>query len=210
VPGAERARWDAAWRTAGARPPDALFAELAARYDEPHRAYHTRRHLAECFVAFDPVAGQAERPAEIELALWFHDAIYDPKSDRNEDESAAWAERALAAGGAPATASARVRDLVLATKHAAEPADPDAKLLVDVDLAILGAEPGRFAEYETQIRFEYAWVPEPAYRAGRARVLAGFLARPAIYATRDFAGRLEARARANLAASIERLQSTDR
>jgi predicted metal-dependent HD superfamily phosphohydrolase len=199
--GADRAAWNSAWRAIGARAPDALFGEIAARYDEPHRAYHTRQHLAECFAAFAPVAAQAARPAEIELGLWFHDAVYDTRSDRNEDDSAAWAERALAAAGAPA-AAARVRQLVLATKHAAEPADPDAKLLVDVDLAILGADPVRFAEYEVQIRREYEWVPVDAYRAARARVLASFLARPAIYLTASFADRLESRARANLAASI--------
>jgi predicted metal-dependent HD superfamily phosphohydrolase len=202
---AERAAWDSAWRAVGARPPEALFGELAARYDEPHRAYHTRQHLAECFAAFAPVAAQAERPAEVELGLWFHDAIYDTRSDRNEDASAEWAERSLAAAGVP-DAGARVRALVLATKHAAEPAEPDAKLLVDVDLAILGAGPERFAEYEAQIRREYGWVPEEAYRTARVRVLSSFLARRAIYLTPAFARRLEPRARDNLTRSIETLR----
>ena len=110
--------------------------------------------------------------------------------------------------GAPDETAGRVRDLVLATKHDAVPETVDARLLVDVDLAILGAPRGRFAEYEAQVRREYAWVPEPAFRTARAKILGEFLARPAIYSTPGFRGRLEARARENLARSIGELASS--
>lgn len=72
--------------------------------------------------------------------------------------------------------------------------------LVDIDLAILGADPARFAEYDTQVREEYRWVPESVYRSKRREVLAGFLARPAIYGTGRFRDHLEGRARENLSA----------
>jgi predicted metal-dependent HD superfamily phosphohydrolase len=101
--------------------------------------------------------------------------------------------------------SERVRQLVLATKHDARPASADAALLVDVDLAILGAVPERFDEYERQIREEYAWVPGPLFRRKRREILEGFLVRPHVYNTSHFRDRYEAAARANLSRSIAQL-----
>jgi predicted metal-dependent HD superfamily phosphohydrolase len=198
-------RWRRTWAELGVAAPTGELEVLLARYAEPHRAYHTLRHLEECFAALDPVRAECARPAEVELALWYHDAIYDPKRPGNEERSAEWAERVLREAGAADDACGRVRDLVLATRHDAAPEAPDARLLVDVDLAILGAYAGRFAEYEEQVRREYAWVPDRAFRAARAKLLGELLARPAIYSTDGFRGRLEARARENLARSIAAL-----
>ena len=145
----------------------------------------------------------ARRPAEVELALWFHDAVYDPQRKDNEERSADWARASVLAAGCSAEIAGRVAALVLATKsHAAPAGDADAALLLDVDLAILGAAPGRFDEYERQIRAEYAHVPEAEFRARRKQVLQGFVERQRIYATDAFHDALEARARTNLATSL--------
>jgi predicted metal-dependent HD superfamily phosphohydrolase len=146
----------------------------------------------------------------VQLALWFHDAIYDPRAQDNEERSARWADEVLGAAGASPASAARVRALVLATRHAAVPEDPDAQLLVDVDLSILGAAPGRFAEYERQIGVEYSWVPRDAFRQGRANVLRRFLARERIFSTPWFHQRLESRARANLERSLAALREITR
>ena len=92
----------------------------------------------------------------------------------------------------------RVHDLVMATRHTAVPSGQDDRLLVDIDLSILGAERARFDEYEQQIRREYAYVPGFLFRRKRREILTGFLDRPAIYSTPHFHDRLEARARDNL------------
>ena len=201
----EATRWERAWDQAGGSPREGLLDELIARHAEPDRAYHTMRHVEECLAAFEPVTHQAERPAEIELAIWFHDAVYDTKAHDNEAQSAALAARELLAGGADAAAAARVERLILATRHDGIPEDVDARLLVDVDLAILGAEAERFAEYEAQVREEYAWVPEAAFRLGRARLLRSLLDRPSLYGTAWFRDRLEAAARRNLERSLRTL-----
>ena len=201
-----RERWNRAWSALGAAPPtEALFDDLLARYAEPHRAYHTLDHIRECLEQFDGAQSLAERPAEVELAIWFHDAIYDARSSDNEEHSAEWAARSLLEAGASSESSGRVRDLVLATKHNASPVGPDASFLVDVDLSILGSEPARFDEYESQVRREYSWVSEPAFREARKKVLREFLVRPHIYATGLFRARLEKRARTNLERSLRRL-----
>jgi len=91
----------------------------------------------------------------------------------------------------------------MATRHAtAAPASADEALLVDIDLAILGADAARFAQYQAQIRREYAHVAEPEFRDGRSAVLAGLLARDPIYRTPRLRDELEARARTNLALAI--------
>ncbi len=201
----EPERWAATWARVGGAAPEGLLAALAARHAEPHRHYHSLEHLRECFAGLDASAHLAERSAEVELALWFHDAIYDPRAHDNEEQSARWAERSLLEGGVGREIAGRVRDLVLATRHDAAPAGADATLLVDIDLSILGAPPARFDAYEVQVRQEYAWVDEGAFREGRARILRAFLGRPAIYGTAWFAERLEVAARENLRRSLQRL-----
>ncbi len=172
--------------------------DLTARYSEPHRRYHTLQHLEECFAVFDQLKSEAADPAACELALWFHDAVYDTSAPDNETRSAALAARMLGDAGIEPARIARVERLILATKTHAAGDDPDAKVVLDCDLAILGSSPERFAEYETQIRAEYGWVPAFLYRKKRHEILAGFLARPRLFLTRLGFARFEAPARENL------------
>ena len=199
------ASWQTAWSALGAQPDPALFDKLLAAYAEPQRRYHTRQHLQECLDHLQGARGLAEHPGEVALALWFHDAVYAPDRHDNEPQSADWARQAVvAAGVAPAVAD-RIHALILATRHDAAPATPDEALLVDIDLAILGAAPGRFDDYERQVREEYAPVPEALFRSRRQVILEGFLRRPSLYSTGWFRDRLESSARANLRRSMARL-----
>ncbi len=196
-------RWDALWARLGVVPaPVPVLHELLAAYAERHRAYHTQAHLRECLRQLDATGADAARADEIELALWFHDAVYAPTKGDNERKSAEWAERAALEAGLPREVAGRVRALVLATDHRAAPTDRDAQLICDIDLAILGASPGAFDAYEEQVRREYAWVPGPIFRARRAGILRGFLDRPSIYHTPRFRTALEAAARQNLTRSV--------
>ena len=197
--------WHDTWQSLRLPAPDDVLAALLARWAEPHRRYHTAQHLRECLALFTAHRGLAERPGEVAIALWFHDAVYDTARHDNEAESAAWARRVLHAAGAAQDVVERVDALILATRHSQRPATPDERLLVDIDLAILGAEPARFDEYERQIRDEYGFVPEDVFRDKRAVILRGFLARPAIFTTAALGARFEARARVNLAGAIARL-----
>jgi len=192
--------WQRAWRGAGAGGDgEAVYRALLDRYDEPHRKYHTRQHLAECLGAFECVVSLALHPAEVEVALWFHDAIYDVRRDDNEERSADWARSALLSAGAQAEVAERVRALVLTTRHAAEPVTLDEQVLIDIDLAILGAPEPRFSEYERQIREEYSFVPAWLFKRKRRTILRSFMKRPRIFTTPHFNAALEQRARVNLA-----------
>ncbi len=203
TPAALHANWADAWRALGVAAPDeALFAQLQACYGEPQRYYHTMQHLGECLAWFEREKALAQRPAEVALALWFHDAIYDVHAHDNEARSADWAREALLAAGASADAAGRVHALVMATRHDAVPEGRDAELLIDIDLSILGAERTRFDDYEQQVHAEYAFVPPDIRLPRRRAILQRFLDREAIYATPRMHAQLEARARANLQRSI--------
>ena len=201
-------QWRKSWGALGVAISPVLlrdFEDLIARYSEPHRRYHTVRHLEECFEKLAEVRALAEHPGEVEIALWYHDAIYDTRSKQNEAESAALARaKVLAAGGVEKLAT-RISQLIMATRHDVVPNGKDAKLLVDVDLSILGATAERFDEYERQVREEYSWVPESVFRSERRRILQTILARPSIFNTQLFIDRYEQQARDNIQRSITRL-----
>jgi predicted metal-dependent HD superfamily phosphohydrolase len=193
--------WRRLWESLGAQTvPQGLLNQLIRAYSASHRRYHTLLHLRECFAHFDAARSLAPHPEAVELALWFHDAVYDPQRSDNEERSADWAHASILAAGCPAETADRVRGLVLATRHGTAPpdADPDADLLLDIDLAILGSAAARYDDYTREIRAEYAHVPEADFRARRAGVLQGFLNRTRLYRTEVFASALEAQARENL------------
>lgn len=178
---------------------------MEAAYAEPARAYHTADHIRDCLAQFDLCRQIATRPNEVEAAIWFHDAVYQPGASDNEDRSASLARTSLADAGASLEVADRIAELVLATQHLSIPEEPDAALLCDVDLSILGRAPDVFNEFERRIRQEYAWVPEAQYRSGRSRILQGFLERRCIFQTDFFRERYEAPARANVARIVKEL-----
>ena len=198
--------WTAHWALLGLPEPAASVRDaLIQRWAEPHRKYHTLQHLRECLALFDQRRELAQHPGEVAVAIWFHDAIYDTQRHDNEAESAAWAAQVLQAAGAAAAVVERVHALVMATRHDGAVATPDARLLVDIDLAILGAPTARYDEYERQVRDEYAHVPQALFRTKRAEILRLFLAREPLYLTPAFAALFEVAAKANLAHAIAAL-----
>jgi len=194
-----RERWHETEALLGAVLDPALLERLVAHYGERHRAYHDLRHVTGCLHEASAVRALLTAPALVELALWYHDVIYDPLRSDNEERSADFAVQELRLAPAP---SETIRALILATRHDSVPPTPDAALVTDIDLSILGAPPAAFDAYDAAIRKEYGWVPAPLYRRKRRDVLQSFLDRQRIFSTDYFAERLEQSARANLARCI--------
>jgi len=180
---------------------------LLTAYAEKGRHYHTQEHVTACLRHFDRCAHRLSEPREVELALWFHDAIYKPLSSSNEADSAAWAVSFLRNNDAQPEVVARVEQLIMVTAHDAPTATHDESLLVDIDLSILGADEKTYAMFERAVRREYWMVPMFLYRKKRAEVLAGFLQRERIFQNEPLWTEREAPARANLTAAIESLQT---
>lgn len=184
--------------------PPELLAELETRYGEPWRHYHTWPHVLVCFEARDALA--APSSVAVELAMLFHDAVYEPLAHDNEEASAALLGSAGERFGLDAAAIPRARAIILATKHAdAIVTDPETALMLDADLSILGSDPDTFADYERAVRKEYSMVDDAAWKAGRARILQSFLDRSVLYATERGRVLWDAPARANLRASLRAL-----
>lgn len=184
-------------------------AELRRRWAEPHRHHHGPEHLADVLAALDALADAGERfdADAVRTAAWFHDAVYDPRRDDNEERSAVLAVELL---GGSDTAAEVARLVRLTRAHVVRPGDDNAAALCDADLSVLGARPDRYRRYAAAVRREYAHVPEAEFRAARARILAGFLDRERLFATPSGRAWWEAAARSNLASEIDRLRSPTR
>jgi predicted metal-dependent HD superfamily phosphohydrolase len=187
-----------------------LFQSICSHYAEPARQYHTLQHLGECLDLFESVMDLAIHPAEVEMALWFHDAIYNTASQDNEAQSAQWARAELSKAGVLPEKIDRIQSMIMATCHTALPITIDECLLVDIDLAILGSSAERFAEYEQQIRTEYNFVPETIFNQKRQEILQGFLDRSTIYSTKYFQDKFGLIAQQNIRKSIDLLQAQQR
>jgi predicted metal-dependent HD superfamily phosphohydrolase len=110
-------RWRRFWRRLGSSWD--FRAELGAldrRYGEPHRFYHNWDHIRRCLAELDRARSLAAEPDALELALWYHDAVYDPKASDNEVRSAFLAVKAARAAGLSETFARAVSVLVLSTR----------------------------------------------------------------------------------------------
>ncbi len=182
-----------------------VFADLNKAYAEKHRHYHTAEHINAMLKHLDACKEQLVNPHEVELAIWFHDAIYRPYSASNEADSAAWAADFLRQQGHADDSIQRVHELIMATVHNGKTSATDQRWLVDIDLSILGTRPEVYDEYEQQVRREYRWVPGFMFRKKRAALLRSLLQQRPIYHTPFFQDRYEAAARANLERAIKAL-----
>jgi predicted metal-dependent HD superfamily phosphohydrolase len=183
---------------------------LTEAYDEPHRGYHNRQHLAEVFARIDTILaagpGIAVDRDAVLLAAWFHDAVYDHDAD-NEERSAELAEHELTAAGVEPSLVAEVARLVrLTTSHAVAADDPGGQVLCDADLGILAAEEPRYTEYTDGVRGEYQHVGDADFRRGRALILRGLLDLPSLFNTGFAREHWEALARANLERELAALE----
>ncbi|MEV7190843.1 hypothetical protein AB0N81_03410 [Streptomyces sp. NPDC093510] len=199
------ARWAVTLLRASSGTPDpAPYAErLLARWAEPQRRYHTTDHLAAVLDHIDVLEEHADDPELVRLAAWFHDAVYAPDRSENEERSARLAERALAEAGLSDGRTAEVARLVrLTVTHDPAEGDHNGEALCDADLAILAAPPDTYAAYAAAVREEYGFVPDEAFRSGRADVLRRLVALPRLFRTPYGAANWEAPARENLATEL--------
>ncbi|MFE7853434.1 hypothetical protein [Streptomyces sp. NPDC057403] len=207
-----RSRWTRALdgaRGSAAGPDPVPYADnLLARWQEPQRRYHTLAHLVAVLDHVDTLQEYADDPDAVRLAAWFHDAVYLPDRSENEERSARLAERALPEAGVPDATAAEVARLVrLTVTHDPADDDRDGQVLCDADLAILASPPTAYAAYTAAVREEYHFVPNDAFRAGRADVLRRLLALPRLFRTPYGRERWEATARYNLSGELEILST---
>jgi predicted metal-dependent HD superfamily phosphohydrolase len=183
------------------------WAALVEAWSEPHRRYHDLAHLAAVLGIVGELAAEAADPDAVRLAAWYHDAVYDPRRDDNEQQSAARARAGLR-GLVDGARVAEVERLVLLTAgHDPQPGDTDGAVLCDADLAVLASPPEAYAGYASAVREEYGHLPDEVFAAGRAAVLEQLLALPTLFRLPAVAEQWTPRARANLAAELSLLRA---
>lgn len=183
-------------------------ATLLGRYADPGRAYHDLRHLDEVLRNVDELADIARDADAVRLAAWFHDAVYDPTAQDNEERSARLAVTLLTNLRVDPARVAEVARLVLTTAtHEVTEDDTDAAVLCDADLAILASGPGRYEEYTAAVRREYAHLSDADFASGRAAVLRALLAHLPLFRTPAARADWEETARANITAELARLET---
>lgn len=180
------------------------YQTLIKHYDQPTRAYHNLQHLCECLTHLYAYPESSSNFDHIEIALWFHDAIYNPQSTNNECDSADWAMQFLTQCGADQVKIQAIENLIMATQSHHAQTDNE-KIMLDIDLLILASAVERFEEYQQQIRTEYDFVPDEVFNDKRQQVLRGFYQRPRIYQTSYFYQHYENQARANLKQALKQL-----
>lgn len=176
----------------------AFWQVLEKNYTSPQRHYHTLMHIETMLhEAFAHETEVCDWRAFV-MAIFYHDAVYNVLRSDNEEKSARLAAKHLTQINFPSSSIATCEALILATQKHISGASYESSLLIDIDLAILGAEWDTYAEYTRQIRCEYSIYPDLVYRPGRRKVLERFLLRDFIFQTPDFRARLEAKAQQNI------------
>lgn len=193
---------------------DDRLAALKQRYDEPQRHYHSWAHIEALLRHYETIEPSLYDPSAVLVALYWHDAIYDPKAADNEVQSA----ELMLKEAADLLALERINfaaTIIRATATHTVPSglsvqdQHDLELFLDIDLSILAAPDAVFDQYEEDIRKEYAHVPLNLYRQGRGAVLTRFLERDRLYFSDVFFSKWEQTARKNLQKSIKRLSELE-
>ncbi len=181
-----------------------LYEVLLRAYTEPQRHYHTLQHIVECLAAFHQVKAYLDDPTAVELAIWFHDVVYNPQAIDNEVQSAELMLK-LCQNTFKQSVVEKAYQWIIATQKHQPSQEDDLNYLLDIDLAILGSSEARFLQYEQQIRLEYAWVEQELYQVKRAEVLQHFYLMQPLYQTEYFRAHLEESAKMNLSKSLSSL-----
>ena len=183
----------------------ALFADLAAHYEADGRYYHNLSHIQHMLQTIQAMPADDYDETAVQLAVWFHDVIYDPQAADNEVQSAAYARQVLAPLLAPELVAEVERLILLTITHDTAVTDVNGRVLLDADLATLGSDPATYDRYAAAIRREYAWVPDEICRRERAKLLTRFLQKEYIFICDTFREQLEDRARQNLRRELANL-----
>lgn len=179
-----------------------MWNTLQEMYGETNRAYHNLHHIDDCLNKLDAWPEEIPEKDSIELALWFHDIIYDTKRTDNEFSSAGLVKHFL--NDHPLVES--VFELILATRHQACTMTEEEYILCDIDLSVLGALPTDYTAYATAVREEFSWVPQSMFAESRIKVLNSFLQRDFLFYTEYYRSLYEQRAKENISKEIELLQ----
>lgn len=179
-----------------------MWNALCDMYGEENRTYHNLLHVEDCLNKLDAWPEDVPEKTAVEVALWFHDIIYDPKRTDNELASAGLVKHYLG----DHELAEPVFELILATRHHASTMTEAEYILCDIDLSTLGSDEKTYDAYSKAVRKEFSWVPEEMFCSSRIKVLESFIERDFIFYTEHYREKYEGYARANIIREISLLK----
>ena len=197
-------RWKKLMDTFGFAENEPAYNSILNQYSEAYRAYHNAEHISDCLEKLDLFGEAIKNRNVIELAIWFHDLVYNPYGKHNELKSARAAVDFLKRNGSDEALIREVTGLILATQHTAIATSEEEKIIADIDLSILGAPPDVYDRYSENIRKEYRRIPALIFRKKRKEVLKQFLDRKPLFQIPLFREKFEQQARDNINRELQR------
>jgi len=181
------------------------FAEVLARYSEPGRHYHTPKHIEHCLEQFDLVTKHLDDADSVEMAIWFHDLVFDVTSKDNEFNSAQRFVE-LASNSMDPEFKARVHALIMATAPPRVPKTNDEQYVLDIDLSSFGLPWEDFLRDSNAVRQECSQLSDGEFFPGQLAFLKSLIAREHFYFTEFFRSRIEITARENIELHLQNLR----
>lgn len=204
----DRERFTALWvrslNTGTAGDSDEVFGKVLAHYSESHRRYHTPQHIEHCLRQFDHAVAHVKEQDTVEMAIWFHDIIYDIPPTQNELKSAQLF-RSITKDRIDPTLCQNVYDMILITMHKVTPTRNDEKLLVDVDLSSFALPWEEFKKDSENVREEFSNKSDQDFYSAHIKFMQSLLDRPSFFSSDFFREKFEANARENVQRLIEEL-----
>jgi predicted metal-dependent HD superfamily phosphohydrolase len=185
-----------------------LWTQLSEYYSEPYRFYHTRDHILYCLDKFDRIKDKLKYPEAVEMAIWYHDIIYDVTARDNEIQSALYFQN-LARPYLSEDYIDKVSQLILATIHNTDPKDTDTAYLQDIDLSSFGETWGNFLNDGDNLRKETPHLTDEQYYDGKIIFFQMLLNRERIYFSDYFYNCYEETARRNIQVMLHRIIDPD-
>jgi len=182
---------------------------LINSYEYPERSYHNWNHVLACLKELNtyPTPNHDYHKDLISIAIYYHDCIYNPKKNNNEELSAEKAFIDLTALGFTTSYAIYVYKLIMFTRHVEFCNFLSGQVIMDIDISILGKDALTFQSYEQSIRKEYNFASDEQYKSGRIIFLKSMLNKEHIYQTEFFRNKYEKKTRENISKSIKTLLS---
>lgn len=200
--------------------PDDIFRVVSGMYSERHRQYHNLSHISDMVDKLKSLKGTKYEKyidsIEMHLAILFHDIIYNPKANDNEEQSVKFLFKVMPMLVPEIMAECpevleRVAFMIMCTKKHVIPESPDCqemfdeyeeleemtKVFLDLDLSVFLGKMSQLRLYEDGIREEYNFIADKEYYPARLSILKSFMNRPRIFLSDAFENADE-RARKNL------------
>jgi predicted metal-dependent HD superfamily phosphohydrolase len=187
-----------------------IYNDLIKRYSESHRYYHSINHIEDLLNIMREYIPSDQNKNLILAAIWWHDCIYHPTSNSNEEDSANLFLNHARYLNLTSSFVEEVKFMILQTKNHTFYPDKHTKSLayfLDADLSILGSDPVKYTDYVYSIKKEYSFIPKDIFNYKRAEILKSFLARKQLFFTKIFQARFEGQARINIQNEINNILS---